>query len=221
MAQKDIIINILKSYVKCGEELTAREIFQDMEPSEQGAFTNGHDQVSKVLCMLRDAGLVENGISNIVNGRSILTWKLSKHAQQPIQAVALDVADRPQSAQQNPETTLETVDAEAYFAEVALREQSQVQTQAIDAIPSAQEPLETYADGFLDKILESVESLIASHRYCIAEREKALLAQPKIYNKPEKIGLLNLLKSHYGYVNSDFETVLNDIIADLDHMGAA
>ena len=175
MTQKDIIINILKSYVKSGDELTAREIFQDMEPSEKNAFTKGQDQVSKVLCLLRDAGIVENGISNIVDGRSKLTWRLTKQGQ----AVEVNAEPDPE-----PEST------------------------AADT-PTVKD------DDFLTEMEHGFAWLIQSYKLSKAT------TKPIITNKPEKIGLLNLLKSHYGHINSDFETVLNDIIADLEQLEAA
>lgn len=56
--------------------LTSRELFNQMESKEQGAFIGGVDGVSKSLCYLKTKSMVENGISKIVNGRTQLTWKL-------------------------------------------------------------------------------------------------------------------------------------------------
>jgi hypothetical protein len=69
-------------------------------------------------------------------------------------------------------------------------------------------------DDFLTEMEHGFAWLIQSYKLSKAT------TKPVISNKPEKIGLLNLLKSHYGYVNSDFETVLNDIIADLEQLEA-
>lgn len=79
--QKDIIISILTAQ-NDSTALTAREIYNEMEPAEQGQFKDGPDSVSKTLNFMRKSGLVENGISEIVNGRTVLTWKLNKAALQ-------------------------------------------------------------------------------------------------------------------------------------------
>lgn len=218
MAQKDIITSILYKNRNSGYALTAREIFHDMEPSEQDDFSNGPDQVSKVLCQLRNAGIVENGISNIVNGRTVLTWKLKHHAS--IQ----HMPNQPQSTQQqHQENTVETIaetDIDAIADEPHAISQTTESNPACAVDENVSQPMETEVE-FLAHLQNAVALFVDAYKTLLQERDHALAQSQNVHmltNKTEKLGLLNLLKSHYGYINSDFETVLNDIINDLEHM---
>ncbi len=67
-----IIIHILAANSIDG--LTSRELFNEMESKEQGAFTGGVDGVGKELLYLKSKGIVKNGLSKIISGRTQLTW---------------------------------------------------------------------------------------------------------------------------------------------------
>ena len=63
--------SIIESILKANPcAITGREIYESMESQEKGFFPGGVDAVCKALGKLRDKGIVENGISDIVNGRT-------------------------------------------------------------------------------------------------------------------------------------------------------
>lgn len=68
---------ILTTLSTTNTPLTGREIYEHLEPAEQGLFS-GVDDLNKTINYLRDKKkFVENGESNYTNGKATLTWKIS------------------------------------------------------------------------------------------------------------------------------------------------
>lgn len=222
--QRDLVLDVLKAQAQAGFELTAREIYNELDRKEQYRFKRGADEISKKLCELRATGAVENGISNIINGRTVLTWRLT-NAQQLPQTVALDVDHRQEPAQQHTQDTVEAIAAENNLD--ALEAVNAPSLQEAEPSPALEhdsqasiKSVETEAE-FLADLEQGIALFIQAYKTCLQERDQALSKTPAVANKPEKIGLLNLLKQHYGFINSDFEAVLTDIIADIEQLEAA
>ena len=72
---QDAVYDVLAT-LKDGVALTSREIYNDLEPADQGLFVGGIDGVMKSINKLHTRGIVVNGNSEIVNGRVVKTWRL-------------------------------------------------------------------------------------------------------------------------------------------------
>ena len=94
---QDAVYDVLAT-LKDGVALTSREIYNDLEPADQGLFAGGVDGVMKSINKLHTRGVVVNGNSEIVNGRVVKTWRLrnevSSH-QSVVDAVAEAVEAEP------------------------------------------------------------------------------------------------------------------------------
>lgn len=94
---QDAVYDVLAT-LKDGVALTSREIYNDLEPADQGLFVGGIDGVMKSINKLHTRGIVVNGNSEIVNGRVVKTWRLrnevSSH-QSVVDAVAEAVEAEP------------------------------------------------------------------------------------------------------------------------------
>ena len=74
--KNEIILSILKA--NTGHELTCRNLLNEMSAQEHGQFTGGGIAIARTMEELKKKGLIENGISVIVKGKTQLTWKLAK-----------------------------------------------------------------------------------------------------------------------------------------------
>lgn len=72
---QDAVYDVLAT-LKGGIALTSKEIYNDLEPADQGLFVGGVDGVMKSINKLHTRGIVINGNSEIVNGRVVKTWRL-------------------------------------------------------------------------------------------------------------------------------------------------
>lgn len=72
---QDAVYDVLAT-LKGGIALTSKEIYNDLEPADQGLFVGGVDGVMKSINKLHTRGIVVNGNSEIVNGRVVKTWRL-------------------------------------------------------------------------------------------------------------------------------------------------
>jgi hypothetical protein len=72
---QDAVYDVLTT-LKGGMALTSKEIYNELEPADQGLFVGGVDGVMKSINKLHTRGLVVNGSSEVVNGRVVKTWRL-------------------------------------------------------------------------------------------------------------------------------------------------
>ena len=72
---QDAVYDVLAT-LKGGIALTSKEIYNELEPADQGLFVGGVDGVMKSINKLHTRGLVVNGNSEVVNGRMVKTWRL-------------------------------------------------------------------------------------------------------------------------------------------------
>jgi hypothetical protein len=78
MKKKHEIILVILASLQREVSLTTRDIFNEMEPADKGVFSS-IDDVSNTLVYLREyKKWAENGISEIVKGKTTLTWKITK-----------------------------------------------------------------------------------------------------------------------------------------------
>lgn len=195
--QPDIILAVLPTAID--QAMTAAEIFAALDPADQGRIGSAAN-VSKLLSQLRTRGKnVANGLSEIVGGATKLTWyrneapkKLDETDPQPLEPVAVA-----QEQDQSPitEMVLYSKADDPWFKSI----------------------LELVRESYivLDPMSESDQFI------CDLVNRLKTPATQKIKNKAEKIGVLNLMRDHYSYINTDFETVLSDIIQDLNRLEEA
>lgn len=69
--KQEIIIAGLKVI---NRDVTTKELFERMTAAEKENIGD-ETKLSAALCKLRDAGLIENGVSEIVDGKTRLTWR--------------------------------------------------------------------------------------------------------------------------------------------------
>jgi len=72
---QDAVYDVLAT-LKGGIALTSKEIYNELEPADQGLFVGGVDGVMKSINKLHTRGLVVNGNSEVVNGRMVKAWRL-------------------------------------------------------------------------------------------------------------------------------------------------
>ena len=72
---QDAVYDVLTT-LKGGMALTSKEIYNELEPADQGLFVGGVDGVMKSINKLHTRGLAVNGSSEVVNGRVVKTWQL-------------------------------------------------------------------------------------------------------------------------------------------------
>jgi len=87
---QDAVYDVLAT-LKGGVALTSKEIYNELEPADQGLFVGGVDGVMKSINKLHTRGIVVNGNSDIVNGRVAKTWRLKNEVstnQSVVDAVA-------------------------------------------------------------------------------------------------------------------------------------
>lgn len=90
-SKKEIILRLLGASL---EPLTSRELFNGLEPPEQGLFSGGVNGVSKTLYTLRSKGLIVNDETKIVNGQDQFTWSavrpIEQSSTEPTASASLD-----------------------------------------------------------------------------------------------------------------------------------
>lgn len=59
-------------------DMSSREIFNELEPAEQGFFKNGVSGLCMAIDYLSRKGFVEKGGSEIVDKKTVLTWRITK-----------------------------------------------------------------------------------------------------------------------------------------------
>lgn len=203
--QPDIILAVLPTAID--QAMTAAEIFAALDPADQGRIGSAAN-VSKLLSQLRTRGKnVANGLSEIVGGATKLTWyrneapkKLDETDPQPIEPVAAE-----------PTPHLDPVQIEV--------------AQEQDQSPSDHPTLSTITETALETLVRDgymvLDPISESDQFICEVVNRLKTPCPQIKNKAEKIGVLNLMRDHYGYINTDFETVLSDIIQDLKQLEEA
>lgn len=211
--------SIIESILAKGDSLNSREIYDAMEPDEQGFFAGGVDAVGKFLYAMRDKGLIENGISDIVNGRTVLTWKL-KDAQisQKTEAneTAADIQDVAPLAESDQQETTAAQELEQVCMELPVITETE-NTDLVDGEVEAS----TFHD-MIENFGAGVNAFIEGTKKLIAEFDEAKAKKPTVIaNKAEKVTLLKFMQSFHGKLNEDVDRVLGDIISDLEKLEEA
>lgn len=200
--------SIIKSILDKGDSLNSREIYDTMEPDEKGFFGGGVDAVGKFLYAMRDKGLIENGISDIVNGRTVLTWKIKNAPLLQKAEANKEPSDIQDAAQPKIEDTIQQ--ATIYEPETKLND--------IDAM-EFNDMINSFGSG--------VNAFIAGTRKLIAELDEAkaeierLKASQAIANKRETIAVLKHVQGFVKPINEDFDVVLGDIVQKIEAMPEA
>lgn len=220
---RDIIINVLKAQSD-GYAMTAREIYNEMDPSEQGMFKGGHDGVSKTVGYMRTCGIVENGVSEIFNGRTVLTWRLKKDETKQVVAAGEahdnapdDMADEKAVLPDiheagNPKAAETTIDSSWSSVETAA--ENDIQTADDVQAPMSDSAIETLArDGYL------VLDPFSETDQFICEVVNRLKTKPQsIGDKDLKIATLQNLAP---LLSTDIHDVLMNIVGDLERLDEA
>lgn len=216
--------SIIESILSQGESMTSREIYDAMEPNEKGFFAGGVDAVGKCLYNLRDKGLLENGISEIVNGRTVLTWKM-KNAQilQKPQAnkSTTDIQDAPRAEEIDQQATVDTQEVESVCVDVPVITETQIENveAQVDEALGFHDMIDNFGAG--------VNAFIAGTRQLLAELEESkaeierLKAALAITNKRETIAVLKHVQGFVAPINEDFDAVIGDIVQKIEAMPEA
>lgn len=70
--------------------ITTREVFDKLTDGDKTKFSGMIENASSVLVNLRKAGLVENGVSEIINGQTRLTWRITDKGSKEIDSIIKD-----------------------------------------------------------------------------------------------------------------------------------
>ncbi len=114
---QDAVYDVLAT-LKGGIALTSKEIYNELEPADQGLFVGGVDGVMKSINKLHTRGLVVNGNSEVVNGRMVKTWRL-KDEVSPNKPMVISVPETVES--ETIEETVEVCKTEAEFSFTAVK----------------------------------------------------------------------------------------------------
>jgi hypothetical protein len=223
---QSIIESILTSHNGTTSEtaLTGREIYESMEAKEKGFFPGGIDAVNKSLNYLRGKGFVENGISEIVNGRTVLTWKmknapiLQKTEADKTPENIQDIARHEKPIQQEADATQEV---ESVYLEVPTITETPVENVESQMVENLEfhEMIENFGAG-VNAFIEGTKQLIAELDEAKAEIER-LKASHAIANKRETIAVLKHVQGFVKPINEDFDVVLGDIVQKIETMTEA
>ena len=114
---QDAVYDVLAT-LKGGIALTSKEIYNELEPADQGLFVGGVDGVMKSINKLHTRGLVVNGNSEVVNGRMVKTWRL-KDEVSTNKSMVISVPETVES--ETIEETVEVCKTEAEFSFTAVK----------------------------------------------------------------------------------------------------
>lgn len=205
---KDIILNVLKAQSD-GYAMTAREIYNEMEPSEQGKFKLGPDGVSKTIGYMRTCGLVENGVSEIFKGRTVLTWKLKTNDEKKNMA-----NKEPAKSEAVSETEIQ-IDVQADFDSPAREQLVQAGTiQTETSTDLSESAIETLGrDGYI-----VLDPFSESDQFVCEVVNRLKVKTTKIGDKELKISTLENLAP---LLSTDIHDVLMNIVDDLKRLEAA
>lgn len=188
------------------EAISTRDIYDQMEPKEQGLF-GGYESVSKTLCTLKKhRGIVENGISEIFNGRTVLTWLITQSGKKLLEQ----------------EYATETTPPDATEAGIEMVEEAD-EILMNDSIDITETPVEITAPDQHEEVMliDDPLAFVASAQDAILSLVETLIKQEsalKITHKQEKLAVLNHFRKFSEPMNQDFHLVLTDIISDLERI---
>lgn len=181
---QDAVYDVLAT-LKGNVALTSKEIYNDLEPADQGLFVGGVDGVMKSINKLHTRGIVINGNSEIVNGRVVKTWRLKDEVstnQPVVNAVA------------------ETVEAETTCCE-SLPRHDGIEAEPVKVYQTEAE--RKYFDGFAypKNSTNSVEALIED------AKNTALLSVASVFS-----GLIEQSQSVTIQQNYDVEPLIDGLL---------
>lgn len=176
--------------------MTTNELYEAMEPSEQGLF-DGASAVSKSLNTLKThRKAVDNGVSEIIKGRSVLTWVITKTGKELLEIENNDpVKSDDNAANEALEQYFETSDGSEFnnADNVDVDDGTGETWGNIDIEAS---PLQYY-DAATDSIRAIIEKLL--------EKETKQL---QIENKTETLEVLNYVKDFFSVVNPEYSKII-------------
>lgn len=191
--------------------LMTSEIFEAMEPTEQGMFS-GVDKLSKMLTDIkRKNHTIENGITEYIDGKSRLRWTLSDKGKKELfnalnpgcevpdkdvedaSAIALHKLIYDDSPDIYKDTLIHNDNATGY---------NEMNTDDKFELIQEDNPL-AFFDVAVSNIRDMLETLI--------KNEKTF----KINNKKEKIDALEHLITFIEPINSEWAQIIDDIITDI------
>lgn len=168
---QDVVYDVLAA-LPIGMALTSNEIYNELEPADQGIFVGGVAGIMKSIYKLNERGIVTNGNSEIVNGRTVKTWKLVNEVSthKPVVVAAPEAVEREaeEVVEREQESRIDVVEDEivkVYPAETlindarsvfrSLTEASAKQAQFIEAI------CENRCDNFekVDKLIDGLSEV--------------------------------------------------------------
>lgn len=243
--QEQLILSVLPRTVD--QAMTVMGLFEALEPCDQGRF-GSPSNLSKAIDQLRRRaklpGIV-NGLSEIINGRTRLTWYWNEHEKQFLQPLALDMADTSEpdtengiqalaeTAHQQPgDNPVETPQDETQPVEHeesadALEIQSDEMASDLmdmhamhNPVPAIDAALESLArDGYM--ILDPLSEADAFICNVVNRLKWAEQAPPKPATIGDKGLKIDTLRNLAPLMSTDISDVLMNIADDLDALEAA
>ena len=184
--------------------VTVQDIYSVLDPADQCRLRDGQDTISKELCRLRTVGLLANGESKYVKNRSCLTWYLfATNESIAVEDGEMLLDEGSDSKQPLASSNLiEMEDIAGYSDQI---DGSFIADVAIDS----SDPMVKVNFDYDHEVYGSIPVQL----YFSA----AIPALPKqgIKNKSVKLSVLEHFRQFVDIVNSDYASVLSDVITDL------
>lgn len=150
---QDAVYDVLAT-LKGRFALTSKEIYNELEPADQGLFVGGVDGVMKSINKLHTRGLVVNGNSEVVNGRIIKTWRLKDEVStnKPL-VISVPEAVESETVEETVKETVEVCKTEAEFSFTAVKADT-INSLIDEASYTAQMAVESIMLSLQDKVDE-------------------------------------------------------------------
>lgn len=188
---QDAVYDVL-STLKDNIALTSREIYNELEPADQGLFVGGVDGVMKSINKLHTRGIVVNGNSEIVNGRVVKTWRLRNNEVSSHQPVVDAVAETVETIAPEPEPVkIYSTEAEReYFDGFAYPKDSTNSVEAL--IEEAQDTAILTIANVFNRLIDELHSYSAvKHDYDVEPLIDGLLEVSDLLS--ERVAVKNII----------------------------
>ncbi len=199
--QRQIVMEIL---LDAGTEfITTAEVFEKIPKQYHNYFTDGTDQVSKILNALRSNDQVENGPSEIVGGRSRLTWRTTSKGRTSLLVWQEDDGKTDDAKETQTEQELEPIrDTDSHTG---------ASPNELDAISEQIIIVKFDTSDYLDRSLLAMVNMIRT-----ASEDDI----PAIERKAEKLALLEKMENN-DLLPGNTRALLGYIRQDIERLGDA
>jgi hypothetical protein len=177
-----------------------KDIWQKLEPSEQGTLKS-IDMLSKHLNTLREKDYIENGLSNYIDNKAILTWKITAQGrymlskEKPAQTQTQIQSEKPAAYQVEPAP----IDEEP----LTLIESIEI-TDPVALVGESQTLEITDPSAYVQAVHESIQELV------VKLMEESKRVKKELPSVDKKISILSAIV--------DFNLFDNGVIKEIDEL---